>query len=1101
MLAAVAGAVIAIAAHDTSNASAYVIPAQWTAQPVSGPAARDLATLAFAPGGGEVLFGGSLDNSPNGVADTWLYRAGSWTRMAPSASPAARVGAVMAYDSNLQRTVLFGGYVNGAAASDTWAWDGSNWQPVATTQAPPPRAFGAMVYDVARGQLVLFGGSSLANGNAGAGLYNDTWAFDGDWHQLSPVYGPPPARSWHALAYDSGRRVTVLYGGYNGNLLGDTWEWDGASWQQRFPAHSPGGRYQQAASYDPHVAQAFVFGGLGPSGIAAGDTWGFDGTDWNQAPTSPAPSARTEAAAAYDLLGNATVLFGGADSNQPGSSHVLGDTWQLAYATPVFTANPSSLDFGNVDVGVPATRTVAVSNTGNGALSIGSVLLTGLNASDFVIASDSCSNASLATGVSCAVTVSLTYTAQSDCRQCSAQLFFPTGFQVAYQVPLTGTLVLPSPVRTPTSFEFGDVPVGASSATDLGLANAGDGDLLISRIYAVSGDYTTTSDCPPALHPGASCGIHVVFAPSVLGLDNSQVIVLDNLPPGFEFYGVGGTGIATPVQLSLAPATGTYGGSTDLSVHAATPAGQPLAQLLITLTLPNGVTAQVTSDASGNAALDGVSLAGLAAAGYPGGLSASFAGDTAHSAATAGADLTVSPAPLIVTVNDASRQYGMPNPVFTVAASGLVNGDGMAALGQPSFQTSAGPDSEVGDYPVVVSGLASPNYVINVFPGTLHVVPAVVVMNGLSASPLAPNTTIQFSDSVNATLTLQTPAGVQPVGQITFAVNGHALPSVATGGSPSVSSKFRLDQQLVPGAGAYALSAVFAPGNKNFTGASASASLSVAPEGATLTYSGDYLVTEGSPLSLAVIADQRSPAGDLEFADYALVPVWIRFDVTGPGVVLTLFAPLADALDWNTSGRGQAQATLNSLPAGAYVVTAHLVASNGAPVAGGSPFLAGDGVRIGVAVSPASGSYATGAGFIGSDASANAGDPQGHFGFMAHSRSGRLTGSAFYGYRASLSQGGASRDVDVVMSSTTLTGFGPAGKGAAYVSGTCTSSYFDSVTGSAVGTSTPCTFTIIASPDSASAPAQFAVTIQAADGSLLHSASGPVAGGSLHVHL
>ena len=51
---------------------------------------------------------------------------------------------------------------------------------------------------------------------------------------------PPGARTGHAMAYDSARGVTVLFGGefYDSQsmsyeLLGDTWEWDGVIWTVR----------------------------------------------------------------------------------------------------------------------------------------------------------------------------------------------------------------------------------------------------------------------------------------------------------------------------------------------------------------------------------------------------------------------------------------------------------------------------------------------------------------------------------------------------------------------------------------------------------------------------------------------------------------------------------------------------------------------------------------------------------------------------------------------------------------------------------------------------------------------------------------------------
>ncbi|MBE7455469.1 MAG: hypothetical protein HS102_02390 [Planctomycetia bacterium] len=89
--------------------------------------------------------------------------------------------------------------------------------------SPPPRTGHAMAYDSARGVTVLFGGWD--------GSYDgETWEWDGTSWSLRVDSGPVP-REDHAMAYDSARGVTVLFGGWNGSYLGDTWS--GMGWPGR----------------------------------------------------------------------------------------------------------------------------------------------------------------------------------------------------------------------------------------------------------------------------------------------------------------------------------------------------------------------------------------------------------------------------------------------------------------------------------------------------------------------------------------------------------------------------------------------------------------------------------------------------------------------------------------------------------------------------------------------------------------------------------------------------------------------------------------------------------------------------------------------------
>ena len=68
--------------------------------------------------------------------------------------------------------------------------------------------------------------------------------------------------------------------------------------------------------------------------------------------------------------------------------------------------------------------------------------------------------------------------------------------------------------------------------------------------------------------------------------------------------------------------------------------------------------------------------------------------------------LTVAPAPLVVTVVDASKVYGSANPVFSVAYQGFALGQNSTVLvGTPTFSTIADSTSSVGTDAVAVSGL------------------------------------------------------------------------------------------------------------------------------------------------------------------------------------------------------------------------------------------------------------------------------------------------------------------------------------------------------------------------------------------------------------
>jgi sugar lactone lactonase YvrE/uncharacterized membrane protein len=97
---------------------------------------------------------------------------------------------------------------------------------------------------------------------------------------------------------------------------------------------------------------------------------------------------------------------------------------------------------------------------------------------------------------------------------------------------------------------------------------------------------------------------------------------------------------------------------------------------------------------------------------------------TDYTARQVEATLTVNKAVLKLTAKNASRAFGAPNPTFTDAVTGFVNGDGLSAVkGAASLTTKATATSPAGTYPIVAAKgtLSAANYSFTFVNGTLTV--------------------------------------------------------------------------------------------------------------------------------------------------------------------------------------------------------------------------------------------------------------------------------------------------------------------------------------------------------------------------------------------
>jgi filamentous hemagglutinin family protein len=99
------------------------------------------------------------------------------------------------------------------------------------------------------------------------------------------------------------------------------------------------------------------------------------------------------------------------------------------------------------------------------------------------------------------------------------------------------------------------------------------------------------------------------------------------------------------------------------------------------------------------------------------------------------AQLTITPAPLTIQADDASRPFAAPNPPFTATVTGFKFDDGPEVVTGLQFSTPAESSSPPGDYPIDPFGATAPNYSINFASGTLtieNIMPEVVPNSALS---------------------------------------------------------------------------------------------------------------------------------------------------------------------------------------------------------------------------------------------------------------------------------------------------------------------------------------------------------------------------------
>ncbi|GHT01699.1 hypothetical protein AGMMS49525_03180 [Bacteroidia bacterium] len=99
--------------------------------------------------------------------------------------------------------------------------------------------------------------------------------------------------------------------------------------------------------------------------------------------------------------------------------------------------------------------------------------------------------------------------------------------------------------------------------------------------------------------------------------------------------------------------------------------------------------------------------------------------------------VTVSKAPLIITANDAVRNFGEANPPFTLSYSGFTNGENEGVLDLlPTAACPANETSPAGDFVITLSGGHDNNYIYTLVSGKLTVEDVVTEIKNVTAEQL-----------------------------------------------------------------------------------------------------------------------------------------------------------------------------------------------------------------------------------------------------------------------------------------------------------------------------------------------------------------------------
>jgi hypothetical protein len=287
-----------------------------------------------------------------------------------------------------------------------------------------------------------------------------------------------------------------------------------------------------------------------------------------------------------------SVVDNAAGSPQTASLIGVGAAASVSFST-------SNLTFGNTTVGTTSLPGgVTLFNTGNAALSVASVTITGANAGDFA-QSNNCTP-SVGAGGNCTISVAFSPSVAGTRSAAILVADSATGSPQSVGLNGTGTTGGPSASISPLNLTFSSQNISTTSpAQTVTLTNPGSATLSLNSIVA-SGDYSQTNNCGASLPAAGSCAVQVTFSPSATGTRSGYITFSDNDPSTLQTVTLSGAGTAPSTTVSIVPVQASV-----------TPGQSAQFQAFISGVSSTNITWAVDGITGGNSSIGTISTAGL----------------------------------------------------------------------------------------------------------------------------------------------------------------------------------------------------------------------------------------------------------------------------------------------------------------------------------------------------------------------------------------------------------------------------------------------------------------------------------------------------------
>ncbi|MGB0033913.1 MAG: choice-of-anchor D domain-containing protein, partial [Candidatus Acidiferrales bacterium] len=257
------------------------------------------------------------------------------------------------------------------------------------------------------------------------------------------------------------------------------------------------------------------------------------------------------------------------------------------------SANPASVNFGNLLTGSSGSVSITLTNSGTASVTISAASASGAGFSISGLAVPQTINPSSSTSF----TAKFAPTTAGNASGSVSITNNAPGSPLSIALSGSATASQPQLTINPATWNFGSVNVGSSSTHSITLTNSGNAALTISAASASGAGFSMSGMAVPVtINPGLNATLTAQFAPTITGSGSGSISITSNAPGSPAAISLSGTGVQA--QLSATPSTIGFGNVVTGNSNSQT------------ISLKNNGTASVTISQA-NVTGTGFSISGL----------------------------------------------------------------------------------------------------------------------------------------------------------------------------------------------------------------------------------------------------------------------------------------------------------------------------------------------------------------------------------------------------------------------------------------------------------------------------------------------------------